>query len=126
MEKIAHTKVAELLRNAAAVTRYVAAQRDDALQKVAAYELDARCRHIAADMQSKGLESELDYEEKVAHLKQAFTNGQLDAMEQAVRMSATQGFGLAKVASQGNLQGGEGADIPTDGAHPLVMHILGE
>ena len=130
MSQIALTKVATLLRNTGAVIRQLTQERDEALAKVASFELDSRCQRIASEMHSKGLEPELSLEEKVAHLKEAFTQGKLDAMEQAVRMTANQGFSLAKVAasqpgipeSSGSM--GETPSVP-DAAHPLVMHILG-
>jgi len=121
MEKIALTKAAEVLRNTSAVLRQLSTKYDELLQKVAAYELDDRCRKLATAMVEKGLEPQLSFEEKVAQLKEADAQGKLDAVEQAVELTADQGVGLAKVA-EAAAEGGGGSP---QGVHPFVSHILG-
>lgn len=88
MQKISSNDAASLLKQAGAAIRNLTQERSALLAKVAGYEKGQRVEKIARDMEDKGLNNDLDFEEKIAALKQAQN---LDVTEEAVKLAAPQG-----------------------------------
>lgn len=89
MQKIAHTKVAEVLAQVGPTIRAQQERINALTEKVAHYEKQARARKLASDMQAKNLNPETSFEDKVDGLM-AEDEGKLDVIEQAINMSAPQ------------------------------------
>ncbi len=89
MNKIAHTKVAEVLSQVGPALRALREENDVLTEKLAHYEKQARVQKIASNMQAKNLNPESSFEEKVDSLM-GEDNGKLDVIEQAIDMSAPQ------------------------------------
>ncbi len=89
MNKIAHTKVAEVLSQVGPTLRALREENNALTEKVAHYEKQARARKLASDMQAKNLNPETSFEDKVDGLM-AEDEGKLDVIEQAINMSAPQ------------------------------------
>jgi ribosomal protein S7 len=113
MDKISNAQAGQMMKLAAENLRALSeenvglrTQNDELITKVASYEKRERVEKIAKAMESKGLESELSFEEKVAGLSK---RDNLDVVEEAVGMSAPQ----MKIASVHD--DGTGSIVPTDG-----------
>jgi hypothetical protein len=89
MNKIAHTKVAEVLSQVGPTLRALRDENNALTQKLAHYEKAARVQKLASEMQAKNLNPESSIEEKVDSLM-AEDDGKLDVIEQAINMSAPQ------------------------------------
>lgn len=89
MNKIAHTKVAEVLAQVAPTMRAQQATIEALTEKVAHFEKQARVQKLASEMQAKNLNSESTFEDKVDSLM-GEEDGKLDVIEQAISMSAPQ------------------------------------
>lgn len=80
--------------------------------KLAAYEKTERVTKIAQEMETKGLNEDLTFEQKVAALGSAEN---LSVQEAAVKMAAPQGNIL-----------GDASEVPGNGGmHPFVAFIAG-
>lgn len=114
MNKIAHTKVAEVLAQVGPTLRAQQEQIHALTTKLAHYEKAAKVQKLANEMQAKNLDPESSFEDKVDGLM-AKDDSQLDVIEQAINMSAPQ----VKLAAL--------SDHPSDGGdaesryHALIM-----
>jgi hypothetical protein len=88
MQKISSNDAASLLKQAGAAIRNLTQERNVLREKVASYERGQRVEKIAREMEDKGLNSDLDFEQKLAALSQAQN---LDVTEEAVKLAAPQG-----------------------------------
>jgi len=86
MEKIAQEHFSQLLKDAATALRTVAAERDEALNKVAAMELHQDAAKLAHTMQSKGLTGDLSIDQITANLEKMAAEGKLDTVKAAVEL----------------------------------------
>jgi len=102
MNKISSKDASTLLKQAGTAIRSLAKERDGLREKVASYEKQDRVVKIARDMEDKGLQNELSYEEKVAALHKAEN---LQVTEEAVKLAAPQNQILARLSDEP----GEGA-----------------
>ena len=109
LEKISSKDAAGLLKQAGSAIRSLVDENRELKQKLAAQAREDRVIKIAREMEEKGLNSELDFEEKVASLREAQN---LDVTEEAIKLAAPQGhhFGLD--------------DTPGNGAHPFESFLL--
>jgi len=87
MQKISSQQARGLLKTASVVIRKLAAERDDLRSENEGFKKEARARQIAQDMEEKGLNGDLSFEEKVASLK---VRDNLDVTEEAVKMASPQ------------------------------------
>ena len=95
MKKISHSGAQALLKEAGAAIRELVGETTKLKEKVSHYERENRIRKIAMDMESKKLQSELSFEQKVAALRGAKS---LDVAEEAVKLASPQGFGFAELS----------------------------
>jgi hypothetical protein len=101
MRKISSQDAKALLKTAGAAIRAVTEENAALREKVASYERHVRVEKIARDMEDKGLNTDLDFNQKVAALAHAQN---LDVTEEAIKMAAPQGrvFGdVGEVPGQG-------------------------
>jgi len=116
MKKISGAKVAHLLQTLPGMLRTTAAERDDAVEKVAElrskvdqYERGARVSKVAELAHNRRMVSLGDtVQDKVAAINDALANGKsLEVMEQAVEMSSPDGsLGGLEKAGSANTHGG--------------------
>jgi len=100
MDKISHQQVQALLKQAGASIRTLTQKYSGALKKVAEFEREDRMRKIAAEMETKHLNADLTYEEKLAQLR---TAKDLNVTEEAVKLASPQGIKLGEsVDGEGN------------------------
>lgn len=78
---------AENLRSLSAEKESLVTERDELLQKVAGFEHERRVEKVAKAMESKGLNPDLSFDEKIASLRQ---HEKLEVLEEAVNLSAPQ------------------------------------
>jgi hypothetical protein len=109
-QKISSQDAAALLKQAGAAIRGLTKENGELKGELATQQREDRIEKIARDMEEKGLSSDLDFETKVASLREAKN---LDATEEAVKMAAPQGLDL-----------GGPSDVPGGGTHPLEHFIL--
>lgn len=88
MHKISSGEAASLLKQAGAAIRTLTSERIELRQKLAAYERRERAEKIAREMEEKGLQDDLTFEQKVAAIQKAQN---LDVTEEAVKLAAPQG-----------------------------------
>lgn len=108
MQKLASTKVAEVLAQVPVALR---AQQEEIAQlreKVAHYEKRDRVIKIASAMQAKNLDPETSYEEKITNL---MDSENLDVVEKAIDLSAPQIKLAALTDHPGNASDAESAFI---------------
>ncbi len=113
MDKLSNAEVGQLAKLAGSTIRGLSAERDELKTKVAHYEKKERVEKIAKKMTEKGLEPDLDHDQKVAGL---FKRDDLDVVESAVGMTAPQ-MKLASVREDQRVtvEGGENTgDMATD------------
>jgi len=110
MNKISSNDASALLKQAGAAIRSLTGERDQLREKLAAKEKGERIEKIARDMEEKGLQPELSYEEKRAALARA---EDLKVTEEAVKLAAPQNRIL------GNL-----SDQPGDGATSAFENFI--
>ena len=89
MNKIAHTKVAEVLSQVGPTLRALREENNALTEKLAHYEKAARVQKLASEMQAKNLNPETTLEQKVEGLM-GEDDARLDVIEQAINMSAPQ------------------------------------
>lgn len=111
MHKISSNDAASLLKQAGAAIRTLTQERDHLLEKVSSFERGQRVEKIAREMEDKGLNNDLDYEQKVAALARAQN---LDVTEEAVKLAAP----------QGHILGGPDDDQPGGGVHAFEHFIM--
>ena len=102
MQKINSQDVKSLLKTAGAAIRSLKKENGVLNTKLAARQREDRVVKIARDMEEKGLSTDMDFEEKVASVRNAKN---LDVTEEAVKMAAPQGRrigGLGEVDSPGS------------------------
>jgi hypothetical protein len=87
MQKVSAAQAGQMMKLAAESLRALSEENQSLRTKVASYEKKERAERIAKAMDDKGLEPELEYQEKVAGLLQ---RDDLDVVEQAVGLSAPQ------------------------------------
>lgn len=97
MNKISSQDAASLLKQAGAAIRTLTKERSDLQMKVASFEKRERMEKIARDMEEKGLNQDLTFEQKVATLEKA---PNLDVTEEAIKLAAPQGSGFGSLSDQ--------------------------
>lgn len=122
-EKISAAKAAQVYSAVPGVLRALAAERDELLEKNAslAQQLGERTHSdriekIARTMETKGIDPDTPYEDKVERIKEAAERGKsLDVIEEAIEMTAPNGE-IAKLAE----------DVSGNGADQLTAYLLGD
>lgn len=122
-EKISAAKAAQVYSAVPGVLRALVAERDELLEKNAALtqQLGERTRRdriekIARTMDSKGIDPDTPYEDKVERIEKAAEGGKsLDVIEEAIEMTAPNGE-IAKLAE----------DVSGNGADQLTAYLLGD
>jgi len=109
MQKVSSRDAAALLKQAGAAINTLVQENRKLKKEAADRERDVRVVKLAREMEEKGLASELDLEEKVAHLRKVEN---LDVTEQAVKLAAPQGRGFGDIGEV------EGA-----GEHPFITFV---
>lgn len=106
MEKLSNAEVGQLNKLAAQTIRALSGENQELKTKVASFEKKEKAEKLAKVMDEKGLEPELSMSEKVASLLE---RDDLDVMEKAVGMTATQRMKLASVKDDQlvTVEGGE-------------------
>lgn len=117
MEKIAHTKVAEVLAQVGPTMRAQQERIEALTEKLAHYEKRDRVTKLASEMQAKNLNPESSFEEKFDNLM-VTDDGKLDVIEQAILMSAPQ----VKLAALSDHPGNGGSDAES----AFIAGVLGE
>lgn len=105
MNKISSEKTAEVLRQVGPTLRALSSENEALKEKLAGYEKRAQAERLATQMDAKGLNPELNHDEKVERL---MGQDDLDVVEKAVDMSAQQ----VKLASVSDFSG-DGSDALT-------------
>lgn len=98
MEKISSKEAQALLKTAATALRKLQAENVQLREKQASRAMEDRIVKVAKDMEDKDLSPELNFDEKVAALRES----NLDVAEQATQWATPQGV---KLASTGELPG---------------------
>lgn len=95
--KLSASQVHAVLSEVPDVLRSLVTERDDALQKLAAaeaelgrYRTNERLNKLATKMEERGFQTGLTAEDRMEFLSKKAEAGQLEAIEQAVDMSAPQ------------------------------------
>lgn len=104
MNKLSSTKVAEVLSQVPIALRAQQQEIADLKEKVAHYEKKDRVIKIASIMQTKNLDPETSYDQKIDNLMNA---NNLDVVEQAIEFSAPQ-IKLASLSEYPNNSGSGG------------------
>jgi hypothetical protein len=117
VQKISSADASTVLRSAGTSLRKLATRNRELETKVAAYEKKSRCEKIASAMTSKGMNSELSDEEKVASLM-GLPDGELDVYEKAVDLTPGDGLNMEAVpgSSGGRETGGGLSNLLLNGA----------
>jgi hypothetical protein len=110
MKKISSQDAKALLKTAGAAIRAVTEENISLREKLASYERHSRVEKIARDMEEKGLNPDLDFQQKVAALSQARN---LDVTEEAIKMAAPQGRVLGDIG-----------DVPGQGTSSFEAYIM--
>ena len=108
MDKISQEDARALLKTAGSTIRTLTGHVRALTEKVASHEREDRIRDIANEMEQKALVPEMDYDEKVASLRQA---SDLNVTAEAVKMASPQGFSMGSVAD--DVLGGDAASALT-------------
>jgi hypothetical protein len=114
MNKLSSTKVAEVLAQVPVALRAQQQEIADLKEKIAHFEKKDRVVKIASQMQSKNIDPEISYDDKVENL---MGSDKLDVIEQAIDYSAPQ----IKLAALSDHTGN-----PTDAADAFVAGLLGD
>lgn len=96
MNKIAMSKVSEILQQVPATIQGLVAENERLQEKVAGLEKAARARLLAEEMEEKGLDPDHSLDEKIASLA-SLPDDELDVHEKAMKLAAPQtvsGFNL--------------------------------
>lgn len=123
-EKISSADAMQVYSEAPAVLRALAAERDGLKTKLAAaqstiaeYQERDRIEKIARSMEEKGIAAGVPFEDTVDRIKEATVKGRsLDAIEQAVEMTAPNG----DIAKLGSADEGQ-----ANGENQLEAYLLG-
>lgn len=107
MDKISYAQVGQTMKTAAASLRVLSEENAQLKDKVAHYERKERAEKLASQMDEKGLQPELSFQEKVSGL---LRRENLDAVEEAINMSAPQ-TKLASVYDDGKVTVEGGSDV---------------
>jgi len=114
MNKLSSEKVAQILGQVGPTLRALAEENSSLKEKVAFYEKRERVEKIASEMETKNLDPETSYEQKVERL---LGSDKLDVVEQAIEMSAPQ----IKLASLSDHPGN-----PSDAVSAFASAIVGD
>lgn len=95
-----------LLKTAASTIRTLTAEKAELTTKVAQYEENERIVKVAQEMEEKGLGNDLDFEAKVAHLKERAKTGNLAVTEEAVKLAGPQGNYFGDIHDDSPIGGG--------------------
>lgn len=106
MNKIASTKVAQVLSQVGPALRALAQENHDLREKLAHYQKRDRAEKIASEMETKQLNPGTSFQEKVAQLMQ---QDDLQVVEKAVELSAPQIKLAALTDEPGNAASAEDA-----------------
>ena len=87
MNKISSKDASALLKQAGAAIRSLTKDREELREKLAEHEKSARVAKLAREMEDKGLQADLTFEEKVAALQKA---KDLEVTEEAIKLAAPQ------------------------------------
>ncbi len=82
------TDTATILRKTASERDVLQAERDELAVKVAAYERRTGAEKVAAQMHSKGINTDIEFQTLVASLEKSAAEGKLPTIEAAVEMVA--------------------------------------
>lgn len=107
MDKISYAQVGQAMKTAAASLRVLSEENAQLKDKVAHFERKERAEKLASQMDEKGLQPELSFQEKVSGL---LRRENLDAVEEAISMSAPQ-TKLASVYDDGKVTVEGGSDM---------------
>lgn len=109
--KIGSAQAASVSARGAAVIReltekvaHLTSERDAALAKIASMEREREIEAIAAQMEEKGLNVDLTFEEKVAHIQ---NHGDLSKVREAVQMASGGSIKLASISDSPGRASGE-------------------
>ena len=108
---------ADTMRKLAAVNASLRSENSELRDKVASYERNDRIREIASQMEEKGLNAELTYDEKIASLA---GYSDLDRVEEAVKMASSGSLQLASVSSDDDSVQGRNDDAALNFAQYCV------
>lgn len=97
MKKISSQEAQSLLKTAASTIRALQEENSSLKTEKYTFEKEARVRRLATEMEEKGLHGDLNFEEKVAHLREVPS---LEITEEAVKMAAPQNGGFASLSDQ--------------------------
>jgi hypothetical protein len=110
MNKISSQDVQALLKTAAMTVRVQDEEIVSLREKVASFEKKDRMVKIAREMEEKGLHAELNFDEKLAHLREA---QDLSITEEAVKMASPQHGVLGSVSDKPG----------SGGLHPFEQYL---
>ncbi|MDD1711148.1 MAG: hypothetical protein LUQ37_09605 [Methanoregulaceae archaeon] len=114
MNKMSSEKVAQILGQVGPTLRALAEENTSLKEKVAFYEKRERVEKIASDMETKNLDPETGYDQKV---EQLMNSDELDVVEKAISMSAPQ----IKLAALSDHPGN-----PSDATSAFAAAIVGD
>ena len=118
LEKISSQQVQALLKQAGTSIRSLTDENQNLKEKLATWVREDRIVKVAQEMDEKGLNNELDFEQKVAALR---TADDLEATERAVQMTTPQGVKLASASD--TIDGGGGMEPGNQSKAALEMFI---
>src|SRR6478736_968029 len=84
MEKVSHTKIAQVLRDTQHALVTVTDERDKLAAENAVLKRRHECEKLAAKMHSRGLETDKTAEELVEHLEKEASAGNFETINKAV------------------------------------------
>lgn len=116
MLKLSSAQVQAVLADVPDTMRKLAADRDNWRERALGLEQDQRLHKLADRMSEKGLDPDLDPEDRMARLREQAAAGKLEVMEQAVDLAAGR-------APLGELSPD---DTPGNGTDPLTSLLLGD
>jgi hypothetical protein len=115
MERVSHTKIAHILKEAGEALVSVTAERDKLAEENALLKRRADCEKLASRMHARGLESDKEPEELVEHLEKEAAAGRFETIQTAVDLYGPN-MSLGSTAKAHDAGGG------TD---PLTSYLLG-
>ena len=117
MQKLSQKKVAQVLRDAENAIRAVTAERDEALAKMSAMELRSECEKTATVMHSKGIHTDVKFNDLVEGLEKSAAQGRLPIIQEALDMMGNQ-------MSFGHIN--NDSHIASGGDNDLTRFIMGD
>ena len=112
MEKLSATQASSILKQAGTTIRSLIEENDGLREKLAASDKETRIEKIAKEMDDKGLNDALSFEEKIAELR---GKDNLDVTEEAVKLASPQ------QSSWSISDDGDG--VPSGAKHPFETFI---